>query len=416
MKILIRNACIIQPSNPLNGKSKDILVEDGTIKKIGDKISASNCPEIAKENLFVSAGWMDCFANFCDPGYEYKEDILSGTRAAAAGGYTDVMVLPNTAPTIGNKSQVEYLIRQAEGSPVRVHPIGTISKNTEEKELSEMFDMSRAGALAFSDGTSPIQSSGMLQKALEYILAFDSVVIQLPDDRSIGVHGLMNEGIASMRYGLLGKPPVSEEMMVERDIDLVRYTGSRIHLTGISTRKSLSLITNAKKEGLHITCSVTPYHLAFCDEDLGDYDTNLKVNPPLRTRADREALIEGVKNGAIDFIASHHSPEDYDHKVCEFQKANFGMETLEAVFGAAISVGISTERFIKMQSEDIRKVFGLKIPQIQEGEEACLTLFNPDKKYILKKEKIRSKSINNAFIGKELKGEVYGIINKNKYY
>lgn len=416
MKILIRNARIHQPNNPLHGQQTDILIEEGIIRKIGQNLPAQDCRVVEYGNLHVSAGWMDCFANFCDPGFEYKEDMASGARAAAAGGYTDVMLIPNTLPVISNKSQVEYLIKQSADTPVYVHPIGTISRNAEEKELSEMYDMAQAGALAFSDGHSPVQSSGMLQKALEYILAFHAVIIQLPDDRSIGTHGLMSEGVISTRLGLQGKPAIAEEIMVARDIELVRYTGSRIHLTGISTRKSLELIAAAKAEGLPVTCSATPYHLLFCDEDLEGYDTNLKVNPPLRTRDDRDALADAVKNGTVDFIASHHQPEDYDHKVCEFEKADFGMETLESVFGAAQVSGISTNRFITMQTESIRKIFGLPAPEIKEGNEARLTLFDPDAAYYFSEENIYSQSVNNAFINKQLRGKVFGIVNKGRLF
>ncbi|MEO6814513.1 MAG: dihydroorotase, partial [Ginsengibacter sp.] len=291
-----------------------------------------------------------------------------------------------------------------------------VTKNAEGKELSEMYDMFNTGAIAFSDGTKPVQSSGILQKALEYLLSIDATIIQLPDDNTIGSHGLMNEGETSTRLGLQGKPSLSEELMVARDIELVRYTNSKIHFTGISTKKSLELISNAKKEGLHVTCSVTPYHLYFCDEDLSDYDTNLKVNPPLRTKSDREALREGIKNGVIDFIASHHQPQDWDHKVCEFEYAKNGMEGLESVFGTAGICGISTDTFIKMQTENIRRIFNLQVPVVAEGENANITLFIPDEEYFLDKKDIFSRCINNAFIGKKLKGKAIGIINGDKLF
>lgn len=416
MKVLIKNATIHSPSSPLHGKIKSIFIENGIISKIDNDLNVDADNIIEGKDLSVSVGWMDCFANFCDPGQEFKETLESGANAAAAGGFTEVMLIPNTQPAVSNKSQVEYIIQKSKTLPVTIHPIAAITKNAEGKELSEMFDMFHSGAVAFSDGTNPLQSSGILQKALEYILPVDGTIIQLPEDKSIGAHGLMNEGAISTKLGLQGKPALSEELMIARDIEILRYTNSKIHFTGISTKKSLELIAEAKKENLHVSCSVTPYHLFFSDEDLNDYDTNLKVNPPLCTKNDRDALREGIKNGIVDFIASHHQPQDWDQKVCEFQYAKNGMETLESVFGAAQICGVSTERFIQMQTENIRQIFNLPIPSIAEGEKANLTLFTPSEEYVFEEKNIYSKSKNNAFIDKHLKGKVIGIINKDRLF
>ncbi len=416
MKVLIKNATLLSPSSPFHGKIQDFFIDNGIISKIGNglKINADKTIEI--KGLCVSCGWVDCFANFCDPGQEYKETLETGANAAAAGGFTEVMLIPNTQPVVYNKSQVEYLIQKSKSLPVKIHPIGAITKNAEGKELSELYDMYNTGAISFSDGLNPVQSSGILQKALEYILTIDATIIQLPDDKSIGTHGLINEGEVSVKLGLQGKPALSEELMIARDIELVRYTNSKIHFTGISTRKSLELIAAAKKEGLHVSCSVTPYHLFFCEDDLVNYDTNLKVNPPLRTKEDREALREGIKNGVIDFIASHHQPQGWDNKVCEFEYAKNGMEGLESVFGAAGTCGISTDIFVKMQTENIRKIFNLPVPSITEGENANLTFFIPDEEHVFEEKNIFSKCRNNAFVGKKLKGKVIGIINGDKLF
>lgn len=414
MKVLIKNATIFSSSSPFNGKNKHIFIENGIISRIDDELNVEADKTIEANGLCVSVGWMDCFANFCDPGEEYKETVQTGAKAAAAGGFTEVILIPNTQPVVSNKSQVEYLTEKSKSLAVLIHPLGAITKNAEGKELTEMFDMFQSGAVAFSDGINPVQSSGLLQKALEYIVAINGTIIQLPDDKNIGTHGLMNEGQVSTRLGLQGKPALSEELMISRDIELVRYTNSRIHFTGISTRKSLELIASAKKEGLNVTCSVTPYHLFFSDEELFDYDTNLKVNPPLRTKKDRDALREGIKNGMVDFIASHHQPQDWDHKVCEFQYAKNGMETLESVFGAAVASGVSAETFVKMQTQNIRSVFNLPASSIAEGEGANLTLFVPDEEYIFEEKDILSKSKNNAFINKKIKGKVIGIINQDQ--
>ncbi|MEO6681306.1 MAG: dihydroorotase, partial [Ginsengibacter sp.] len=359
MKVLIKNATIHSPASPFNGSVKDIFIENGLITKIGNDLSPKADQVVEYADLHVSIGWMDCFANFCDPGQEFKETLESGANAAAAGGYSDVMLIPNTQPVVSNKSQVEYLIQKGKSLPVNIHPIGSVTKKTDGKELCEMYDMYQTGAVAFSDGINPIQSSGMLQKALEYLLTIDATIIQIPYDKSIGTHGLINEGVISTRAGLPGKPALAEELMIARDIEVARYTESKIHFTGVSTKKSLELIAAAKAENLNISCSVTPYHLYFSDEDLAGYDTNLKVNPPLRSISDRDALRKGVIDGTVDFIASHHEPQDYDHKVCEFEYAKFGMEGLESVYGALGACGISSEKFIEMQTINIRKVFNL---------------------------------------------------------
>jgi len=416
MKVLIKRATIVSPSSPFHGTSQDILIDNGTISAIGNDLKASADKVIKMEGLHVSTGWIDCFANFCDPGQEFKETLETGANAAAAGGFTQVMLIPNTNPVVYNKSQVEYLVQKSKHLPVQIFPIGSVTKNAEGKELSEMYDMFNTGAIAFSDGLNPVQSSGILQKALEYILAIDATIIQLPDDKSISPSGLMNEGEISTRLGLAGKPAISEELMIARDIELVRYTNSKIHFTGVSTAKSLEMIAAAKRDKLRVTCSVTPYHLFFCDDDLASYDTNLKVNPPLRTKQDRDALRNGIKNGVIDFIASHHQPQDWDNKVCEFEYAKNGMEGLESVFGAARVCGVSAEHFVKMQTENIIDIFKIEKNIIDNGRKANLTLFSPDVEFVFEEKDILSKSNNNAFIGKKLKGQVIGIINGDKLF
>ncbi len=416
MKVLIKRANIVSPTSPFHGTSQDILIENGIIADIGNDLKHSADKTIEADGMHVSSGWVDCFANFCDPGQEFKETLESGAKAAASGGFTQVMLIPNTSPVVYNKSQVEYLIQKSKELPVQIFPIGSITKNAEGKELSEMYDMYNTGAIAFSDGVNPVQSSGILQKALEYILAIDATIIQLPDDKSIGSAGLMNEGVISTRLGLAGKPAISEELMIARDIELVRYTNSKIHFTGISTAKSLELIAAAKKEKLRVTCSVTPYHLFFCEDNLVAYDTNLKVNPPLRTKKDSNALRDGIKNGTVDFIASHHQPQDWDSKVCEFEYARNGMEGLESVFGAAGACGISMEQFVKMQTENIRAIFKIEEALIDKRKKANVTLFNPGEEYVFEEMDIVSKSKNNSFIGKTLKGRVIGTINGDKLF
>ncbi|KAF0235943.1 MAG: hypothetical protein FD183_1726, partial [Chitinophagaceae bacterium] len=297
MNILLKQVLITDPNSPFNGKIFDMLIESNKISKIGGKLTDKADIIIDEPGMAVSPGWVDVFAHFCDPGYEFKETLQSGAEAAAAGGYTRIFTLPNTKPVTDNKSLVEYAAKQTAHYPVHIHPIGAITQKTEGKELAEMYDMRNSGAIAFSDGLKPVQSPGLFIKALQYVKAFNGVLIQVPIDQSIGASGVMNEGVVSTRLGLPGIPSIAEESILKRDIDLVRYTHSQLHFTGVSTLQSLNLIREAKKEGLQITCSVTPYHLFFCDEDLLTYDTYLKVNPPLRSKADMLALRDGIIDG-----------------------------------------------------------------------------------------------------------------------
>ena len=414
MKILIKQAKIISPSSPFNGQTKDILITDGRITTINDTITDKADQTIAQNGLCVSIGWMDIFADFGDPGFEQKENIESGAKAAAAGGFTDIMLIPNSSPVVDNKSQVEYIVQKAKQVAISIYPIGAVSKKTDGKELSEMYDMRQSGALAFSDGIKPIQNSGLVLKALQYVKSFTGTVIQIPDDTGIGSNGLMNEGIISTQMGLPGKPAMAEELMVARDLKLARYADSKIHFTGISSPKSLEYIKRSKESGIQVSCSITPYQIYFCDEDLQGYDTNLKLNPPLRNKADMMAIRKALLDGTIDCMASHHLPQHWDNKTCEFEYAKPGMISLETMFAVLMECGLTAEDFVQMQTINVRNIFGLSIPKIAEGEMATLTLFTPDTEFVFEEAMIHSKSKNSPFIGKKLKGKVVGIINREK--
>ena len=416
MNVLIKQATISSPSSPFNGQIKDIFIKEGTIASIGTDLTEKADQTIEESGLCVSIGWMDMLADFGDPGFEQKENIESGARAAAAGGFTDVMLVPNTRPVVDNKAQVEYIVQKAKELPINIHPLGAISKKAEGKDLAEMYDMRQSGAIAFSDGIFPIQNSGLVLKALQYVKTFNGTIIQLPDDTSIGANGLMNEGIISTQMGLPGKPILAEELMVARDLKLARYADSKIHFSGVTSPKSIEYIRRSKESGIQVTCSIAPYQVYFCDEDLQGYDTNLKLNPPLRTKSDMMAIHKALLDGTIDCIASHHQPQHWDNKTCEFEYAKHGMIGLETMFAVLMSGGLPAEDFVQMQTINVRNIFGLPIPEIKEGETASLTLFVPGQEFTFEEGMIRSKSKNSPFIGKKLKGKVVGIINKSNIH
>jgi dihydroorotase len=418
MKLLIKQACITDPLSSHHGTIQDILIEKEKILEIAPSISEKADQIIDQKGLTVSPGWVDIFSHFADPGYEFKETLETGSEAAAKGGFTDVFLIPDTLPVTDNKAQVEFIRHRNGGLPVTIHAIGAITKNLDGRHLAEMYDMKNSGAVAFSDGLRPVQSSGVLVKALQYVKAFDGVIIQIPDDTSISPNGLMHEGIISTRLGLPGKPMMSEELIIARDIKLARYTGSRIHFTGVTSPKSIEYIRRAKDSGLGITCSATPYHLFFSDEALVDYDTNLKVYPPLRPRTVVEQLKSALMDGTIDCIASHHLPHEYDSKILEFENAKFGMTGLETAYA------IIQTLLPKLMAADIyalfggnaRRIFNLHPATIEIGDEATLTLFNSEIKWTYDLVNTASKSKNSPFYGENFKGKVIGTFTKGKLH
>lgn len=422
MTILIEKAFIVDRNSPFNGKVCDILVEDGRIKAIDSQsvgfggLNTTADKVVRHTGLHVSPGWVDLFSHFGDPGYEYKETLVTGAAAAAAGGYTDVFVLPNTKPALDSKTQIEYVMRASAGLPVTVRPIGAITKGLEGKDLAEMYDMRNSGAVAFSDGTLPVQAAGLLLKGLQYVKAIDGVIIQVPDDRTVGANGLMNEGVISTRLGLPGKPMMAEELMVARDIKLARYTESRLHFTGVTSPRSLEYIRRAKESGLAVSCSVTPYHLFFTDADLTDYDTNLKVYPPLRDPSAIQALRQAVLDGVVDAIATHHQPHEFDSKIVEFEYAKPGMSSLETAYAALRTAlpDLSVSRTVELLSSGPRAIFGLEQPVIADGQDAVLSLFDPAGTTTLTTS--ASKSKNNPFLGKPLQGRVWGMLNGKQHH
>ena len=413
MKTIIRSAKIIDPKSPYHKKTVDILIADGCISKIDSTLSnPENYNEIKRDNLHVSVGWFDSSVSLGEPGYEDRETIKNGLVVAAKSGFSGIALQPNSYPIIDNQSQVLFVKSKAQEAATELFPIGALTKESEGKDMAELYDMKNAGAIAFGDYNRSLSNANLLKIALQYTQDFDGLVIAFAQDDKIKGNGVANEGIVSTRLGLKGIPNLAEEIEVARNLFLLEYTGGKLHIPTISTAKSVTLIQEAKAKGLQVSCSVAVHHLVLNDEKLEEFDTRYKVTPPLRSEADRLALIEGVKNGIIDTITSDHNPIDIEHKKMDFDTAKNGTIGLESAFGALLTV-LPVETVVEKLTSG-RALFGLKTPSIIEGTPANLCLFNPDGKSTFTSDKILSKSKNSAFIGSEIKGEVYGILNQNQ--
>ena len=417
MDLLIKSAKIIDSKSSHNGQQKDILISNGKIQKIADSIKNGNAKLIERDDLHISTGWCDLRSNFQDPGYEYKEDLESGSEAAAAGGFTAVAISAATDPVADSKSGIEYIKNNTKGNIVDILPMGAVSKNMEGRDLAELYDMKTAGAIAFSDDKKSIANPNLLLRALLYCKAFNGLVINFPNTSEVSNSGVMNEGETSTILGLKGIPELSEELMVARDIYLSRYTGGKLHFSTISTLKSLELIKQAKSEGLKISCDVSAYHLLLEDQEVMDFDTRYKTMPPIRSAESRKALLKGIKSGVIDAICSDHQPEDIEAKKMEFDNAAFGiinLQTAFAVANTALQGKVELKNILAALSVKPREILNLPELKIEEGAEANLTFFSPNENFVLEKKNILSKSDNSPFIGKKLKGKVYGIYNNKK--
>lgn len=414
MNILIKSATIVDPSSEFNGKTADVLIENGKITKIGSSIKA-DAEKIDGSGKFLAPGFFDLHANLGEIGVETKEDFITGSAAAAAGGFTGVGMMPNTIPAVDSKSQVEYLKNRAKGLLVDIYPYGTISQKREGKDLAELFDMTNSGAVAFSDGNEPVQDAGLMERAMLYVKGFDALVISYPEDRTIAGKAKMNEGAMSTYLGMKGIPNIAEELMIVRDLYLAEYTDARLHFTTVSTAHAVELIKQAKKKGLNVTCDVAAHHLVLTEDALIDFDSNYKVKPPLRTKADVKALLKGLQEGVIDTVVSQHTPQEIEFKAVEFEIASYGIVALQTVLPLLIKAGLKPEQIVDKLSVKSREILGLEVPAIAIGNKANLVLFD-DSVWLYTKENNYSKSSNSPFIGKELKGKVWATINNGQIY
>lgn len=414
MKLLIKSAVVVSKGHPLNGKKTDILIENGVITSISNNIESKDAEIFTADNLHVSIGWMDMRANFCDPGYEHREDLNTGLKAAAKGGFTAIALLPSTNPPVHTKSQIEYILKNTQRAITQVFPMGCISQNRDGKDMAEMYDMKLAGAVAFTDDKRPVENAGLLLRALQYNKIFNGLVINFAEDKSIAGDGKVNEGITSTKLGLKGIPALAEELMIERDIYLAEYADAPLHFTCISAARSVAIIKKAQQKGLKITADVAAHNLYFDETVLESFDSNYKVKPPYRTQADIAALIEGIKDGSIAVICSDHTPLEIEMKDREFDHAGFGIITLQTTFATAntaLKNKVKLEDWLETITRNPRKILGIEIPEIKEGAKANLTLFNPDLKWELKTDDIVSKSKNTPYIGKQLNGKALAVIN-----
>ncbi|GAB3340938.1 dihydroorotase [Larkinella ripae] len=425
MKLLIRAARIVDPRSPFNGQVRDVLLENGLIRQIGDSLTVEDegaaVQLIEQDGLCVSPGWVDLRVSAKDPGYEQKEDLTTVCRAAARGGFTDIAVLPNTKPVVDSKNTLGYVRQATQGQPVNVHAIAAITKGTEGQDFTDMIDLHHAGAVAFSDGEKPLTNPDLLLKTLQYLQPFNGLLMNRPEEENLTHFGQMNEGLSSTLLGLKGMPAMAEEMMVERDLRLVEYThpptanpatNTVLHFSTISTARSVALIRQAKQQGLPVSCDVAAHQLAFDDTALMGFDTNLKVNPPFRLPADRDALKTGLADGTIDAIVSDHNPQDDESKNIEFDHAEFGIIGLETAFAVARThhADLPLEQLIDKLTHGPRRILRLPALTIDENQPATLTLFDPELAWTY--EKTTSRSKNSPFFGKTLRGKALWIINK----
>lgn len=419
MQILIKEVTLVIPGSSDSGSVRDVFIKDGIIQKIetAGSLSIPDAQVIDGKNKFLSSGWFDLHVNFREPGFEHKEDLNSGCKAAMQGGFTGVLCMPSTYPPVHSKSEVEYILNKANNELVEVHVAGTLSHNQEGKDLSEMFDMSTAGARAFTDDKHSVQDAGLMTRALLYAKNFGGRVFSFADDTSISVKGQMNEGITSTFLGLKGIPSLAEEVMISRDLQLTQYTESSIHFSTVSTKTAIDLIRQAKKNGIKVTADVSALHLSMDDSSLADFDTILKIKPPLRSKEDIDAMIGGLKDGTISAICSDHCPEDPENKVKEFDLAAFGAAGLETAFAVAYGAlrgKLDLDSIIDKFTNGPRRILGLPELKLKVGEAANLTLFDPKMEWTANDSTLKSKSRNNPFAGKQLNGKAIAVINKNQ--
>ncbi|MEZ4738502.1 MAG: dihydroorotase [Flavobacteriales bacterium] len=413
---ILRKVNVIDPGGPHHDATVDILVRDGIIAKIGERVAKGDAEEVKVQGAHASPGWVDLRAHFRDPGEEWKQGIANGLDAAAAGGFTEVCLLPSTTPALDNSSAVGSVLRKASGHPVRLHPIGALTQGLKGEQLAELHDLKEAGAVGFGDDQRSVRNSRLMVLALQYSAGLTTKglpVMVFPNDPDLSRGGQMHEGAMSTRLGLKGIPAVAEVLQLQRDLAILEYTGGHLHVSTLSTAEGVELVRQAKAKKLHVTASVAAHNLLLDDGCLRGFETAYKVLPPLRDASHIDALREGVKDGTIDCIVSDHRPEDREHKVLEYGPAAFGiigLETAFAVANTALKGRTTLRRTIERFTHGPRAVLGLPKVHIAEGAAANLTLFDPEVDWTCTEADLVSKSHNTPFLGQRFTGRPIGIV------
>ena len=423
MKILIKAAQLIDKTSEWHDKQADVLIEDGVISKIAEGISETADDIISANNLHLSVGWFDMRTHACEPGYEHKEDLATLCRAAAAGGFTEVAILPNTKPVVQTKESIHFFKHFSANQAVTLHPIAAITLHCEGKDFTEMLDLHQAGAVAFSDGDKPLWHPDLLLKSLQYLYPVNGLLMNRPEEIHLTRYGQMHEGIVSTSLGLKGIPAMAEEMVIMRDLKLLEYCNfsnniPRLHFSLISTRKSVALIRQAKQNGLPVSCDVAAHQLVFDDSALMSFDTKFKVNPPFRSADDVVALWEGLTDGTIDVLVSDHHPHDEESKNLEFDLADFGVIALETAFSAinTYNKAMPLVELVEKLTTQPRRILRQAQARIAVGEVANLTVFDPSQEWVVQEKNLQSRSKHSPFLGQTLKGKAIAIIHRKQVH
>lgn len=422
MDLVIKNAVVVDPKNKVRDQL-DIHIKRSRISEIKKDIQVPEAEVVDGKGLFLIPGLIDLHVHFREPGFEQKETIVTGARAALKGGITAAVTMPNTNPPCDQQSVIDNVIRKAREVPFHIFPAGTISKGREGKELSEMADLKGAGIWAVSDDGNWVESSLLMRRAMDYAAMLDLLVISHAEDHRLTANGVMNEGITATKLGLHGIPNASEDIAVLRDVELARLTGARLHLAHLSTKGALEIVRRAKSEGLRVSCEVTPHHFTLTEEALVDYDTNFKMKPPLRTEEDRQALLAGLVDGTIDAVATDHAPHTEEEKMEEFIDAPPGVIGVETSFAVALTELVHAKRFsleTLIERMSVRPAAILKLPpgfgEIKTGGGANMALVDLECEWVIQKGGFISKSKNSCFIGKKVKGRVVATVCDGKLW
>lgn len=417
MKALLKSLKVVDKQSPWHLQTVDILIKDGIIEKIGKSLKADGIKSYDYKGCSVSPGFVDMNCFLSEPGFEQRDDVNSTLNAAVAGGFTDVLLFPTSNPTIQTKSDVEYILNKTEKHIVNAYCVGALSTNRDGKEMSEMYDMKRSGAVAFSDSDKSVQDAGLMSRAMLYAKGIDSFVINFAEDKNIAGKDKVNEGVMSTILGMKGNPSLAEELMVSRDLFLAEYQEAKVHFTNVSSARSVELIKAAKKRGVNVTADVSIQHLSYDETVLEGFDSNFKLRPPLRTVVDIKALRQGIKDGTIDSISSAHKAIEKEHKEVEFEVAYDGMISLQTTLPQALSIAAKNLEWADMVealTTNPRKILGLTPKNIDVKTEACLCIYNENEEWVFNDKTNKSKSQNSNLFGQTLKGKVKMIINNNQ--